>query len=149
MDDLQEYKLKKGVLVKIDGIPFELMESVTVRGYMLPKSDDTRCDGTERMRGKTMKLPEDFDLSEAKCAPFSGRVEDAVPSRRWTLEQAGVFAEMLDGLPCGVALLILDEAKHMVNRQIDHVMFEAMKAVWVSSTIPLEWDVSKRRFFDE
>jgi hypothetical protein len=117
MDDLQEYKLKKGVLVKIDGIPFELMESVTVRGYRLPKSDDTRCVGTEKIRGKTMKIPEDFDLSEARCPMFPGR---ATPSRRWILEQSSLLAAALEGLPCSVARLILEDADRMVSQVADH-----------------------------
>jgi ferric-dicitrate binding protein FerR (iron transport regulator) len=65
---------------------------------------------------KTMKLPEDFDLSEARCPAFS---KHTTPSRRWILEQASLHAAMLEGLPCSAARLILEDADRMVSRVAD------------------------------
>jgi hypothetical protein len=38
-----------------------------------------------------------------------------MPSRRWIMEQAKTVAAVLEGLPCGVAHLILDEANTLIS----------------------------------
>jgi hypothetical protein len=62
----------------------------------------------------TTKLPHDFDLIEARQRPFSEN-STLAPSRQWVMEQVGSILTTLEGLPCGVARLILDEAGAQVN----------------------------------
>jgi hypothetical protein len=65
-----------------------------------------------------MKLPPDFDLLEARERPLYG-FKDATPSRRWIMEQARTIAATLEGLPCGVADMILLEADSLVTQASD------------------------------
>ncbi len=61
-----------------------------------------------------MNLPQDFDLLDARTQPFSAR--HATPSRQWVMDQAATIAGLVEGLPCGVAGLVLEEAMRVVSR---------------------------------